>query len=262
MIGLLELQRQMCGAVRGQEVPDLTGLHYPAHLPPGHPLSVYRNNHRLSLAAALGATFPTVAGIIGADAMEMVAGRFMTLHPPRQPCVAEYGSDFAGYLQGAALADDLPYLPDLARLDWALNRARIAPETAPFTAQELAALSPDQLGDLQVAPHPSLTLLASDFALPQLYQSVHGPAPKMASVLGQTSRLMIWSRLGDARFAVVGADAFAGAQALAQGVCLSEACQRLQQTAFPDFLAHFLCSGAFAISPSCSADAWEMRSGA
>jgi hypothetical protein len=246
MVGLLELQRQICGAVRGQEALDLPDLYRPDHLPPGHPLSVYRNNHLLSLAAALAATFPTVTRLIGAATMQGVATRFLLQHPPRQPCVAEYGSGFASHLESEPLADDLPYLPDLARLDWALNRARIAPDEAPFTAQDLSALSLEQLGALRVAPHPSLTLLVSSFALPHLHQAVHRSALEAVTVAEHSSsRLMIWRQHREVKIAAVSADAFAGAQALAESVPLSEACENLQQTEFAEFLAHFLCSGAF-----------------
>ncbi|MBI2254698.1 MAG: putative DNA-binding domain-containing protein [Proteobacteria bacterium] len=245
MLGLLELQRQMCGTVRGQGASEPPGLYRPTHLPPGHPLSVYRNNHRISLAAALAVTFPTVTKLLGADAMQVVAGRFLMLHPPRQPCVAEYGNDFAGYLEGEALAGELPYLPDLARLDWALNRARTAADAMPYSAQDLAAESSDQLGDLQFVPHPSLTLLESKYALPQVYQAIHGSTLATTAREGKPCHLMIWRQLQDARFAAVGANVFASAQAIAAGGRLIDACKILQPSTLPDFMAHFLCSGAF-----------------
>jgi len=52
------------------------------------------------------------------------------LHPrasARAAALAEYGDGFADFLAGFAPAQSLPYLADVARLEWAINAAYHAP---------------------------------------------------------------------------------------------------------------------------------------
>ena len=60
-------------------------------LAPEARLRVYRNHFRITLAEALGATFPATARLLGGDGFGGLARRFVGAHPPTRPCLAEYG---------------------------------------------------------------------------------------------------------------------------------------------------------------------------
>src|SRR3954462_2606640 len=91
---LAELQRDFARAVRGDAlaVPqlgiDAGGLNAERRV------AGYRNHHRSSLAGALAANFPTVVKVIGEDAFQALALSFLAIDPPRDACVAAYGSGF------------------------------------------------------------------------------------------------------------------------------------------------------------------------
>src|SRR6266542_3456863 len=72
-------------------------------------------------AEALATTFPTVQALVGEDFFRMLARAFVGQSPPNQPVLAEYGAGFPAFIAGHDAARDLPYLADIARLDWALN---------------------------------------------------------------------------------------------------------------------------------------------
>src|SRR5262245_56434113 len=62
-------------------------------------LSIYRNNFLISLGEALKANFPVTLQLVGSGFFEQAARRFVLAHPPRRPCVFEYGAEFPDYLR-------------------------------------------------------------------------------------------------------------------------------------------------------------------
>ena len=86
-------------------------------------IGVYRNNVKASLVAALVGAFPVVQRLVGEEFFEAAAFVFVEHHPPRSPVLAEYGAGFAAFLEGFEPARDLPYLADIARLEWARQQA-------------------------------------------------------------------------------------------------------------------------------------------
>jgi hypothetical protein len=69
---------------------------------------------------------------------------------------------------------EYPYLPDMARLEWALHRAHYAPAVDGVTAQQIAALTPEQLETARLQWHPACRLLAFESAVIPLWQA-HQP---------------------------------------------------------------------------------------
>lgn len=137
----------------------------------GHPLAaqpgyaVYRNTVARGLVDALAANFPTVRSLLGEDAFHAVARDHARAEPPRDASLAGYGVGFAAALgdwiarEGAT--DELPYLVDVARLDRAWTEAHLAADAEPLALAALAAVDPDALLALRLAPHPALRRVAS-----------------------------------------------------------------------------------------------------
>ena len=88
--------------------------------------AVYRNNSAVAAIEALQAQFTTVLQLVGDEAFRGVARAFAQENPPASPVLAEYGEKFPDFLsrfleqQGVT---EVPYLPDVARLDWAVRQA-------------------------------------------------------------------------------------------------------------------------------------------
>jgi hypothetical protein len=120
---LADLQRGFAGAVRGLSAgPGLAVAE--AGLDPERRLAVYRSHHRLSLAGALAANFPTVAALLG-ETFEKVAMDFVAVSPPLEPCLGAYGGGFAAFLENEPRLAALPYLGDVARLEFRSSSRRI-----------------------------------------------------------------------------------------------------------------------------------------
>lgn len=80
--------------------------------------AVYRNTSARGAVEALRATFATVDMLIGDEMFTQVALDYRSEHPPADPILSNYGADFADFLGAQPWSSELPYVADVARLDW------------------------------------------------------------------------------------------------------------------------------------------------
>ena len=123
--------------------------------PPAAPMRVYRNTVLLGAVEALAANFPVCAMIVGSEVFEDLALGFARTYPPGVPVLALYGSGFGDWLAGQRIADDLPYLADVARCEELHTAALHAADAPVLTAADLDGLSPDRLMALKPRYHPA-----------------------------------------------------------------------------------------------------------
>ena len=99
---LIHFQRDFAAALDGAE----TGA-----------MAVYRNTIFQGAAEALRANYPVTDQILGTEMFDQVAVDFAVACPPRSPILALYGEGFAEWIKEQPWAADLPYLPDVARVE-------------------------------------------------------------------------------------------------------------------------------------------------
>ena len=79
--------------------------------------AVYRNNVTVSLIEALAAVYPATRRITGPDLFRAMARAHVRASPPTSPLLFEYGRGFPDFVAGYEHARDMPWLPDVARID-------------------------------------------------------------------------------------------------------------------------------------------------
>lgn len=93
--------------------------------------AVYRNTSARGEVEALRASYPTVDQLVGEEMFTQVALDYRCEHRPAGPVLSEYGSEFAAYLAVQPWTCELPYLADVARLDWLWLECFLAADAAP-----------------------------------------------------------------------------------------------------------------------------------
>ncbi len=169
---LLEVQQAMrrslsCAVADRSPVP---GLGAPAL----ERLAVYRNTCRSTLVNALRLSFPAVRQLVGEEFFDGAAQYFIDDAEAGIPgCVwlHEYGSEFAAFLASFRPAAGLPYLSDVARLEWAVNGALHAPDAARLDIARLASLIGGR-ADARLVPHPSIALLSLRYPADAIWRAV------------------------------------------------------------------------------------------
>lgn len=134
---------------------------------PARRFAVYRNNVLVSLVDALADTYPVTQTLVGEEFFRAMATIFARANPPLSPVLAYYGKEFADFIATFPPAATLPYLADLARLEYlrvAAYHADDTPDHAPdVVTASMATLLADEaaLPTTVFALHPSVHILAS-----------------------------------------------------------------------------------------------------
>ncbi|MFL6658460.1 MAG: DUF692 family multinuclear iron-containing protein, partial [Massilia sp.] len=135
---------------------------------------LYRGNLTATWDKVLSAAFPVIRQFLGEEFFTALSRAFGMAHPSNSPDLNQFGAGFADFLREFPHVADYPFLPDLARLEWALHRNYYAPEGPALDAAALAALSPEQFEQARFALHPTAALFASAWAIVPLWQA-HQP---------------------------------------------------------------------------------------
>jgi hypothetical protein len=133
--------------------------------------AVYRNNVAVALAGALAARFRVTELLVGAEFFAAMASLYCARHRPASPLMARYGDGFPDFIAGFPPATELPYLPDLARLEALWSRAYNAAEAEPLDVAGLAAIRPEALAQARLMPHPATGLLRSAHPVGSIWQA-------------------------------------------------------------------------------------------
>jgi hypothetical protein len=145
-------------------------------------LSIYRNNFLLSLTEALKANFPVTLQMLGADFFGQTARRFVLAHPPQRPCLFEYGAAFPDYLRELPELSRLPYVPEMARFEFARIAAYNAPRERYVAAETLSALSPDQLEALPICCARHAQIVWAEAPMLALWTAHQAAEPKLSEI--------------------------------------------------------------------------------
>ena len=125
MLNLESAQLRMRDALVSKEptpLEDVLGASAPR-------FEIHRRHFIRSITSSLEKTFPAVVNLVDARFFAFAADAFIRAHPPMSPCLFEYGAELSGFLDEFPACASLPYLGDVARLEWAMHCVFHADET-------------------------------------------------------------------------------------------------------------------------------------
>lgn len=226
MLTLRDLQAAFAAHLGGEHRVDLADAVMGGTISAVARLRIHRHHVRQSLAGALASTFPTVQAIVGEAFFQTMAQAFVLRELPEQPVLAEYGAGFPAFVSGYGPAATLPYLADMAKLDWALNLAFHAPLGDRLTVSDLADLPAEGLFDLKPTLAIGSTLLRSPYPIDRIWHaSQPGATAGTVSLEDGPSSVLVLRRSDDAAFASLEPSEAAFVAALGEGASLGEAAE-------------------------------------
>ncbi len=140
-----ERQQRLLAALWAPHPPDLTRLGLcplpgPARqATPREGVMAYRRNAHASAVRALALVYPVLQAVVGAEGFHALAAALWRDDPPTHGDLGTWGETLPDWLVRHAPWPDLPYLADLAQVEWAVHQASRA-------ADDLAESLPEGLG--------------------------------------------------------------------------------------------------------------------
>ncbi len=123
MATVADLQTAFRRAILDNQPDRLAALIAPGGLPVMARIAVYRNNSLGALTSALRLAYPAVLALVGEAFFDGAAVGFAQAAPPASACLTLWGGDFSSYLARHPGCRDMPWLADVAALEWAVSEA-------------------------------------------------------------------------------------------------------------------------------------------
>lgn len=165
MSELLDLQRRFQRALN-DDAGALEGLVPDA----ARRIAIHKATVEAGLTQTLANAFPAVRRVIGAPTFGMIAADFTAATPPRHPVLATYGAGFPAFIAAQPIGASLPYLHDLARLEWARQESFLAPVAPVLDASTLDTADADALSALTLRVHPAARVITSPFPVYRIWR--------------------------------------------------------------------------------------------
>ncbi len=178
-------------ALRDPEAPLPEWLAAPEGARIADRFAVYRNNMTASLVDVLADRFPVTHALVGQAFFRAMARAYVREHLPRDASLFRYGGSFAAFVAGFGPARELPYLPDVARVENAWHESWGAADAGPMGLRELAALPPEQLVHSRFGIHPAARLVRSPWPVGSLWSAHQQAEPDLSALAWQAESVLV-----------------------------------------------------------------------
>lgn len=158
-MSLAAFQREFLEALRRPEQPGEARM------------NVYRRTRDALHADALAAAYPVVRRLVGGAFFDALAHRYALSHPSRSGDLHRFGAALPEFLAADSYAASLAYLPDVARLEWSVHEAEVAPDPVPFDFDALARVPPARHGDLRFTLQEGARMVRSAHPIVALWKA-------------------------------------------------------------------------------------------
>lgn len=222
MTSLRELQRDFARSVLHGDAAAVA-----RHLVDASGMVVYANNFLCGTVDALRAVYPVVERLLGPACFRAVARRYVRRHPAWSGDLHDYGGGYGAYLARQPELAGLPYLTDVARLEWARHCVYLAADAEPLAPGALATFAPADWPTLRFDIVPAVRFVASDFPVLAIWRANQSDAGDATVSLDSGAEHVLVQRCGAAiEFEPLSAADYEFVTSLAAGAPLLAAFER------------------------------------
>lgn len=224
MLPLPELQQKLGQALRGGVAAGLP-LRDRGNIPGTRRLQVYRNNHLTALREALRTVYPVTERLVGEDFFGAATEMYVAANPSHSGNIQDYGGAFPLFLEDYAPAASLPYLADVAALEWRRLQTALAPPHTPMDLKALAEVPAEMLTELHFHHQPAARAIDSRFPILSIWQFCRLPDPQGQLDLDKGSERVLFSRRAhDVEMRLLSPGEYAFLRVLCRGETFASAC--------------------------------------
>lgn len=134
------------------------------------PLKIYRDSILSGLIHALKETYPVCFQLVGESFFTAMARQYAMLTPSINPDLNEYGRTFSEFISCYQPADSVPYLADVARLEWLCNLSMTASNEQSGNLHLLAGLAEQDAMHVVFLMPPSSYVLSSSYPVGDIWR--------------------------------------------------------------------------------------------
>jgi Putative DNA-binding domain len=228
MPALSETQALVLGTLLGRRDGAAVArlLRHRPGLPTARRLQIYRNNLDESLSDALEAVFPVIARLVGDRYFRQLSRGFIAAHPLRASSLHNFGRELPDHIAQQPELIDLPYLADVAHLEWGCHEVYHEADHEALAPMRLAQVPPEGQMQLRLRLTPATRLIASRYPVLRIWASNQPGASDAVAPISLDEggvRVLLARRDGDIEFRMLGEAEDLWLRALSSGATLAEA---------------------------------------
>ncbi len=222
LVALARVQQAFCEGLFDVSLAEAALAHFGgSHA--GHGYALYRGNLRSTWRKVLAAAYPVTEQHVGAEFFGGLSLAYGNSQPSVNGDLNLFGEQFADFLAGFPPAAELPYLADLARLEWCMHRAEFAADCTALSSLEITAIPPEQLEVARFQMHPACSLLASDWQVLALWQAHQTGGPPLPTDMASPCQGVVTRARWKATLTPLSSAAHAALRKLSTGARFGEA---------------------------------------
>ncbi len=224
MLTLEGLQKTVARSVLGKTALGLSPLMAAGAADPYRRIRIYQNNTRSTLTNTLMTVFPVTVRMVDERFFRHVANEFVRLHPPSEPRLVRYGADFPAFLRTLKGLEELPFVSETARLEWAIAEALDAASLPPVPIAALSGAGAEAAPDLIL--QPSLRMLISHWPVLAIWSAHQDGGAPTRGWHRKPERIALWRSGDNIRFVRLSGAEFSFRYSLERGLPLEKAVAR------------------------------------
>lgn len=171
MTSLRELQQAFAADLSGEHIRQLRGIVSTDRIPAERRVNIYRNNLRASHRSSLAAIYPVAEKLVGADFFRYMADRYVRVYPSQSGSLQYFGRYLSEFLVDFDPAVTLPYLADVARLEWASHVVLHGPTSEAANLESIPGLAPVEILNLRLEFGSTCRLVHSPFPIFSIWET-------------------------------------------------------------------------------------------
>ncbi len=134
-------------------------------------LNIYRGSMLGIHTQALGDIFPVCRKLVGQTFFDAMARAYIPDHPGKTANLNDYGDTFSHFIRLFAPAQSVPYLADVASLEWFNHRAFHAQNAMPFDLEAFSLTPETEQSKLRFQLSPGSQLLQSPYPINRIWEA-------------------------------------------------------------------------------------------
>ena len=164
-------------------------------------LQCYQANALALARRALPEAFPVLTQMLGEESFADLAADFWQQHPPARGDIAQWGGELPAFLAASPQLADVPYLADVAQVEWALHSVATAansvldtPSFTLLTEADPAAFTLQCAASLHcvASPWPVVTLLDAHRQGPAALAALPGRLAQLTADDARAQTALVW----------------------------------------------------------------------
>ncbi|MEM7210032.1 MAG: DNA-binding domain-containing protein [Pseudomonadota bacterium] len=192
-------------------------------------MALYGDSYVLRLIESLSVDFPGVHALLGDHAFDVMCREYIAVHPSEHPSIRWFGRHLVEFLNNTSPYSEQEILIEMVAFEWAKNQVFDAPDSNVVAIDELAAVNPEDWGDMHFEFVPAMRKILLHNNVTLLWNAVNGEEESLPDLerSEHSVQWLVWRKSMDPNWRSLEVDESFALQYCQDGMRFGELCERL-----------------------------------